>query len=112
MAQTGADPPNHYLRARRFHRCGQQTTGRQYADETLLRVNGEEIDDAFAYAFAPNLVERLGYARAGLKERKIFASMNDNERIEIGTGACLTHPSPFTRWTIPLLRKISAASLK
>ena len=88
---NGNDATHHDLTQSRLESRGQQTPCRQDTDQTLVGVDGEEIDYTFTDAFAPDAVERLAHGHVRIQERKIFPRVFDNWRIEIGDARGLRH---------------------
>ena len=71
---------------------GEETPRGKNSDQTFFAINREKINDALAYAFPPDLFERLSDRHAGIEQRKIFSRVLDDERIEIRTAGAVRHP--------------------
>ncbi len=80
--------------------------------EPPLIVDYVEVDYALAEAFVPNLRERLLHRHADAQKRQILARMRRDRLVEIGDDGGLDHQFFATAWTMPFLRRMSAASLK
>ena len=76
---------------RRVERRGQQTPCRQDSDETFIGVYSKEINYTFANAFPPDAIKRFGHDHVRIQERKIFARVLDNPRVEIGDASGFRH---------------------
>ena len=90
---NGDDSADHDFVEPFFQRRREQTARRQNADKFFVGIDGEEINNALAYALAPDAFERSGHIHFRIKQRKIFARVFDNERIKIRTGGRFAHRS-------------------
>src|SRR5207249_2052420 len=88
---NGNDATHHDLVQRRVERRGQQTPCRQDSDQTFVGVYSKEINYTFANAFPPDAIKRFGHDHVRIQERKIFARVLDNPRVEIGNASGFRH---------------------
>ena len=90
-------------------RSGQQSARGHNTHQPFAFIDRVKINDAFANPFTADRFQRFLDARISLEQREIFARVIKGRRVEIDRAG---NSHRCTLCTIPLFRKISAASPK
>src|SRR6266536_1849784 len=83
-----------------------------YANQALAFIDRVKINDAFTHPFAPDCFQCFSDTGIRFEQRKIFARVIQRRRVKIDRAGNFHGSAVRTLCTIPLSRKILAASLK